>query len=363
VVDAASRVEQGLARGVAVFRWLSIGWAAVGLWLEREHLEHPRAAVVGVAAAISFSAVLTWSLTTGRRVLRPQLVLVELALGAGLLVLDGVVFSAARQQSLPWSWPAAGIISAAVGFGLWWGLAAATTTAAASFVGESMLRDGAAVTTAALSKSALYFLAAAAAASVARRLYEAERQISAARARDEVARVLHDGVLQTLAVVQRRSEDEGLRALARDQERELRGFLFGERQSFRGAAAALRATVDQVVHRHQASADVDVLIASDFPSLTEHSSGALAGAVGEAVTNALKHSAATHVTVLAEPDEDGDHRVVVVVRDDGCGFDTTAVVAGVGLCQSIRARIEAAGGVARVSSAPGKGTEVWLWIS
>ncbi len=74
----------------------------------------------------------------------------------------------------------------------------------------------------------------------------------------------------------------------------------------------------------------------------------------EALQNAAKHSGADQVAVTVRTDAGN---VVVVIEDDGHGFDTDAAPAGVGL-PNMRDRIESAGGVLTVSSTPGSGTRV-----
>ena len=88
---------------------------------------------------------------------------------------------------------------------------------------------------------------------------------------------------------------------------------------------------------------------------------ALAGAVGEAVTNAIKHAVASNIVVYAETDDDG--HVFASVRDDGMGFDTTRVELGDGLEGSIRQRMLDAGGRSEVISTVGGGTEIRLWTT
>ena len=351
--------DRGMARGVAAFRWAALTWAWVGLVLERDDLERQWLAIAALLAASAITVVATGFATRrSQAVFVPSFVVLELAVGVALLVLDGVVYGAAREQSLPWAWPAAAIITAAVLWGTWVGLLAAGLAAAASFVGESVLRGSAEWSVSAASKSALYGLAAIVAGTVATRLREAETEISTVRAREEVARTLHDGVLQTLAVIQRRSDDDELRSLARNQERDLRSYLFERDRPPTDLAASLRAACDLVARRH--GVDVQVILADDLPEVNASVSHALVGAVQEAVTNAAKHSGAARIVVFAEPSDD-DGTVFCSVRDDGCGFEFEPELGGEGLRRSIRGRIDDVGGRVEVDSKRGRGTEVRLW--
>jgi signal transduction histidine kinase len=197
----------------------------------------------------------------------------------------------------------------------------------------------------------LYALAGGALGLAAERLRRAE-------AREELARTLHDGVLQTLAIIQRRG-DPDLARLAHEQERELREYLYGTgRVAGAGGdlGTALRAAGARFEDRFGATARI--VLADDLPRLADAVVDALAGAVAEAMTNAAKHGDARVVTVYAEPADDGG--VVCTVKDDGHGFDPATTTEGSGLTSSIRGRMAEVGGTVEVSSRPGRGTEVLL---
>ena len=76
--------------------------------------------------------------------------------------------------------------------------------------------------------------------------------------------------------------------------------------------------------------------------------------VQEALANARKHARATQVAVVIEYAPDA---VVVEVRDDGTGFDTTAPTSGFGL-KGMDSRVLESGGTLDVTSKPGAGTTV-----
>lgn len=352
-------MERGLLAGLAAFRWAAWVWMATLLLVSRNDLVRPGVAGVLVATALVYTTAATFVLRSEpERLLAPTMVAVELAVGAALLAADGLVYDdGGGAQSLGSAWPVAGVLTAGLVLGTTGGIGAGIALGVARAVGlATHAPDGWALS--AMSSAVLFALAGGVAGFVAGRLRDAEVRISAARAREEVARHLHDGVLQTLAVVQRRTEDPDLARLARRQERDLRDFLVVGPPTGIGLVPALRAAAAH--HEDAHGGRVEVIVAEDLPRLGQPVVAALTGAVTEALTNAGKHGAADQVTVFVEPDDEG--AILCSVTDDGAGFDPAQVVEGVGLPRSIRGRIAEVGGRVDVTSRPGRGTEVLMVV-
>lgn len=357
IVDPGeARLERSVLAGIVAFRWAALAWMIAVQITSRSKLAHPVAAVIAVIVVSGVTAAISALFRSAPRLLlRPAAVLGELTLGFVLMAADGWVYDRAHSQSLGSAWPLAGVLTAGVA----WGWAGGATVGAVLGLGRAVATftgDGSPASALSLiSTCVLYAQVGAVAGFVVQRLRIAEFQISAARAREEVARTLHDGVLQTLAVVQRRSTDSDLAALARDQERELRAFLFGIGPANDGLVAALRTAAARFESHHGGRATVTVV---EEPALPVDVVDALAGAVGEALTNAGKHGQARTVVVYVEPTDD---EVFVSVKDDGDGFAVDQATEGVGLTRSIRGRLQDVGGRVELSSTPGSGTEVRLW--
>jgi signal transduction histidine kinase len=187
----------------------------------------------------------------------------------------------------------------------------------------------------------------------------AEERASRIRSQEraELAAHLHDSVLQTLTLVQKRAGDpREVAQLARRQERELREWLFGEgREASTSLAKALEEVAVEVEEAHRVP--VEVVAVGDLP-MNERAE-ALVAAAREAMVNAAKFAPdAGEIAVYAEL---ADGRAEVFVRDRGPGFDPDAIPADRrGVRESIIGRMERFGGSARVRSSPGRGTEVSL---
>jgi signal transduction histidine kinase len=350
--------------------------------------------VLWAAIPVGEGVVRSRRLRTGRAA-------VEVGLGVGFLLLS--VLLAIRELGLPFSdaivWP---LVLVASGGALLWRQSQASTTAtvidtaptasgrlappaaAIPDVAERaqiMSRTGLGV--ALVVAAGLVFLQATGALSAARDVLLAAiavavvllvifapwvvrlaRELTAERStrirseeRAEVAAHLHDSVLQTLALVQRRADDPAeVATLARRQERELRAWLAGRSPGAAGThlSAALEAVADDVEQVHRVPVEVVAVGDAELDVTGE----ALVAAAREAMVNAAKFGGGGPVAVYAEA---GDDVLQVFVRDRGPGFDLADVPADRrGVRESIVGRMARHGGHAKVHATPGAGTEVEL---
>lgn len=183
----------------------------------------------------------------------------------------------------------------------------------------------------------------------------AERIRSQERA--ELAAHLHDSVLQTLTLMQKRADDpREVAALARRQERELRSWLAGDPEAGAGGgfAAALRHAAEAVEDERRVQ--IDVVAVGDCE--LDEGAAALIAAAREAMVNAAKFAGEAPISVYAEASPE---RLEVFVRDRGPGFDPDAVSGDRrGVSESIVGRMRRNGGDATIRSVAGSGTEVAL---
>jgi signal transduction histidine kinase len=167
---------------------------------------------------------------------------------------------------------------------------------------------------------------------------------------------LHDSVLQTLALIQRSDDPARMSILARHQESELRDWLYGNAplDGVDLLSTALKDAAKRIEADHQVP--IDVVVVGDHT--LDETTRALVGAASEAMVNAAKHSGAERVSLYFEAEEG---ELLVYVTDQGKGFDAGTVAHDRrGIAQSIKARVQRAGGVAAVESELGEGTEVVL---
>ena len=195
-----------------------------------------------------------------------------------------------------------------------------------------------------------------------RALTEERRARMRSEEKADIAAHLHDSVLQTLAIIQRKAEDpRQVQALARRQERELRAWLFSEADPGTNRPLSISELMDVIVEEVEDSYGINVDVVRVGDGALADESRVLLAAIREALVNAGKHSGAPKVDVYLEVDE---RELVAFVRDRGTGFDLSEVESDRrGLSESIQGRVERAGGRVMISSAPGEGTEVQLTIA
>jgi signal transduction histidine kinase len=188
-----------------------------------------------------------------------------------------------------------------------------------------------------------------------------ERQAKArAEERVDIAARVHDSVLQTLALIQRRAEDpQKVIQLARMQERELRTWLFeGKDPNEEEEVLTVTAEVRKIQEDIESGYGVPVEAVTVGDCDLDDNLSALMAAAREATVNAAKWSGASVISLFAEVEP---AEVAIVVRDRGKGFDPETVPEDrKGLAESVRGRMARRGGTATVNSALGEGTKITL---
>ncbi len=202
--------------------------------------------------------------------------------------------------------------------------------------------------------------------------------------RHQLARDLHDGPAQAMAVITMKAEfikrllerdpaqalaelDE-LSAIAKRTNYEVRTMLF-ELRPLMLETQGLKVTLEQYLERLRAKAGDTAIIleGSDIEQVRLGSKveGALFNIIQESVTNAIKHAKARNIWVRLRhlPNQ----MLEVVVQDDGVGFDKAAVLksyerrGSFGLL-NIDERARLVGGRAEIDSAPGQGTRITIFV-
>lgn len=385
-------VELPLWRALAGYRVLTMLYA-IGLCATAySHFVRPWLAVA------YYAVLVVWTLATLPRVASAT-ACTKRFLAADLAVaLTGILLTpladnheriAGGGPTLPSIWTAGAVLAFALKGGWRWAAVASTAVAVVNLVergrpARDTVHNVILVWVASIAIGYVVEVARASERTLARAL-EIE---AATRERERLARDIHDGVLQVLAMVKRRGaalggEAADLGRLAGEQEVALRTLVSGglvpvSRVSEDASDGAVVRVVEEPYEDGPAGpVDLRSLLAPyacGRVSLAEPGAPVLlppgaarevAAAVGAALDNVRRHAgedARAWLLVEDEPDE-----VVVTVRDDGPGIPEGRLAQAegegrLGVAQSIRGRLRDLGGGAELISVPGQGTEVELKI-
>ena len=130
-----------------------------------------------------------------------------------------------------------------------------------------------------------------------------------------------------------------------------------EQPGLGGALADLRRRLETQLHASNIALHWSV--APDLGGAAMNSLGVVEvlRIVQEAITNAIRHSGASIVSVSAA----GANGIRIHIADNGCGFDPVQVEGGSGL-RSLRRRAAKIGGTIDFTSPPSGGTNVVLFV-
>ncbi|TDQ61233.1 signal transduction histidine kinase [Actinomycetospora succinea] len=356
-----------LWRGLVVYRVVALVAVLVNAVRFGGAWAHP---ALGIAVVV---AMAVWTAVSSARYLRVgdpltaclDLVLTVLATASTLLV-DTPERVAAGGSVITTVWSAGPVLALAIALGWRGGLGGALVTITVLFgvrraLDADLLFDAQLLLVAGL--------AVGLAADTMRRSVEKLRAATALEAataeRERLARDIHDGVLQVLALVRRRGAELArvdqeapaleLARLAGEQEVALRRLITSAPVAGPDGTVDLSSRLAGVVPAHASLAVPAEPVMLPVAVVDE-----LAAVVREAATNAAAHAGPdAGLWVLVEDDP---AQVTVSLRDDGVGIpegrlEQAAAEGHLGVAGSMRGRVQGLGGTIDLHTAPGEGTE------
>lgn len=370
--QAAQDVENRLFAALSVLRAVMVVNTVVMTVLRWDNFQHQTSAAAVVGLCVLWSGAATWLYASPVR-RRTWVFLVDMGVALGSLMLTPVIKGEGFHASMLSFWIATPLLACAVRWfapggaiaGFWLGAVdlAVRQEISTNETGNVFLLVVAGLVVGHLSGTVQR---------MAEERASAERIAAAATERTRLARAVHDGVLQVLALVQRRGAESGgdwaeLGRMAGDQEVSLRAMIRAQdhvpgapriRAHPSGAAASTAGTPDRpvdLVGRLEgfSSSAVSVATPGQPVPMPAHTVEEIAAAVGQALANVRAHvgeSAPAWVLV-----EDAGEAVTISVRDEGPGFDLARLAQAeeegrLGVSSSIRGRIQDLGGTAVVTS-------------
>ena len=198
-------------------------------------------------------------------------------------------------------------------------------------------------------------------------LRENERRLTLMEERERISMGLHDGVIQSLYALGMRlalmnvSEEENVRGLQlaidglNDVIEDIRRYIMNLKAPTYGEKT-MKESLYEIISRLYVPKDmvVDLDAPDRAPPFSDDVFESICLMTGEALSNAIRHAGASRVSVRCWHPQD---EVRVVVRDDGAGFDLTALEEHEGLgLRNLQERASMLGGTVEIESAPGAGT-------
>ncbi len=366
-VEQHGPVQDTLFRALAVLRLVVLVNAVVLYALRQDGYERPWAGALVMAGLAAWTGFAVWAYAEPRRRRAPLLV-ADLVVAVVAIALSPYVKGESLNATLPGFWVMGVVLAWAIVWRWQGGLVAAVVVSLA----DLSIRDDFSqkaygnIFLLVLGGAIVGFLSELLQRTAAQR-DRAERTAAAAAERQRLARVVHDGVLQVLALVQRRAPELGpegrdLGRLAGEQEVRLRGLV---QQESREVLPPLGDRDLAHLLAELQTARVHVVVPGGPATMPAPQALEVVAAVEACLSN-VRH----HVGRDAEAWvflEELDDRWVVSVRDDGPGIpagriEESAAQGRLGVRQSIVGRMRDLGGSAALHSAPGTGTEWELTV-